>query len=252
MASAAAKTIVLITGANSGIGLELAAQLLQKGTYTVLLCARSLPKGETALATLKSRSLPTDSATLFELDVTKDETIDRVAAAVESRYGHLDVLVNNAAVGLGTGTTREALRNAFDTNATGPLVMGEKFLHLLKKSTIPPSPRILNISSGAGSIGRRLDPTGMMYNMKGMYDYRASKAALSMVTACQVVEMGEFGIRVFAYDPGFTQSNLGPWNTKENGAREPRISVEPLVEVVEGGRDGEAGRFIHKDGGYVW
>jgi NAD(P)-dependent dehydrogenase (short-subunit alcohol dehydrogenase family) len=171
------------------------------------------------------------------------------------------VLVNNAAIVNQGSSTREKMRIAFDTNATGPLVTGEKFLYLLKKSrlgkegsetSVPPTPRILNISSGAGSIERRLDPTGMLYKHKGGYDYRASKSALSMITACQFVEMGEEGIKVFAYDPGFTQSSLSGMNTKENGAREPRLSVEPLVEVLEGKRDDEAGRLLHNTGGWPW
>jgi len=154
---------------------------------------------------------------------------------------------------------REQMRICFDTNATGPAVIGEAFGPLLRAAlkdgnyspdSIPPTPRIINISSGVGSINRRLDPTGPMYKLQGT-QYRASKAALSMVTANQWVEFGP-EIKVFAYDPGFTQSNLGPHNKAENGAREPRLSVEPIVEVIEGRRDNEAGLFLNKDGQYPW
>ena len=73
-----------------------------------------------------------------------------------------------------------------------------------------------------------------------------------MVTACQWVEYGPLGIKVFAYDPGFTQSNLGPQNKAENGARPAAESVMPLIDVLEGKRDDEVGRFLHNTGVYPW
>lgn len=141
------------------------------------------------------------------------------------------------------------MRDAFDTNATGPAVVTAAFAPLLRKSTT--SPRIVSISSGAGSINRRLDPSSPIYKMQQV-QYRASKAALHMVTACQVVEYEADGIKVFAYDPGFTQSNLGPRNKAENGARAASESVMPLIDVLEGVRDHEAGLLLHIAGVYPW
>jgi NAD(P)-dependent dehydrogenase (short-subunit alcohol dehydrogenase family) len=131
------------------------------------------------------------------------------------------------------------------TEAFAPLL-------LQKPSVAPAVPRrIVNISSGAGSINRRLDPSSALYKFQG-YQYRASKAALSMVTACQWVEYGPAGIKVFAYDPGFTQSNLGPHNKAENGAKTPEEAVLPLIDVLEGKRDEEAGQLLHNTGVYPW
>ncbi len=85
-----------------------------------------------------------------------------------------------------------------------------------------------------------------MYGVQGL-QYRASKAALHMVTACQWVEFGP-SIKVFAYDPGFTISNLGPHNNAEHGARPTEESAKPLLNVIAGKRDDEAGMILHNTG----
>ncbi|KAL1593770.1 hypothetical protein SLS60_010502 [Paraconiothyrium brasiliense] len=242
-----AQTIVLITGANSGIGFELAAQLLQKGTYHVLVGARSTQKGTAALKDLQSRNYP-GTAELLPLDVTDDSTIGEAASTVEKNHGKLDILVNNAAIALPPGTDREQLRLAFDTNATGPWVLTRTLLPLLQKSS---GARIINISSGIGSIGRKLDPASPFHKMSGV-QYRASKTALNMISACQYVEYGDLGIKVSLYDPGFTVSNLSENNRAEKGARSAEKTVESLMEVVEGKRDAEAPAFLHNTGSYPW
>ncbi|KAF2448540.1 NAD(P)-binding protein [Karstenula rhodostoma CBS 690.94] len=242
-----AKTIVLITGANSGIGFELAAQFLQKGTYHVLVGSRSTQKGTTALKDLQSRNYP-GTAELIHLDVTDDNTINEAATTVETTHGKLDILVNNAAIAIPPGNDREQLRLAFDTNATGPWVLTKTLLPLLQKSS---GARIINISSGVGSIGRKLDPANPMHKLSHV-QYRASKTALNMVTACQYVEYGALGIKVALYDPGFTVSNLSQNNRPERGARSAEKTVESLMEVVEGKRDAETPAFLHNTGTYVW
>ncbi|KAF4186027.1 hypothetical protein CNMCM7927_006075 [Aspergillus lentulus] len=244
---AATKTIVLITGANSGIGFELAAQLTAKASYHVLMGVRSMQKGNAALAQLQSRNL-LDSLELLHLDVTDDETIHRAAETVEKAHGKLDILVNNAAIVSTAPTLRQKLQDEFDTNATGAAVVAESFIPLLQKST--GSPRIINISSGAGSIARRLDPSSVLYKVPGL-QYRVNKSALHMITACQWVEHGP-AIKVFAYDPGFTQSNLSERNTAENGAKPAAEAVRPLIDVLEGKRDDEVGQLLHNTGVYPW
>ncbi|KAF2468601.1 putative short-chain dehydrogenase [Lindgomyces ingoldianus] len=247
MATIATKRLVLITGANGGIGFELAAQLMKKGSYHVLLGSRSLEKGNAAVTELQSRELP-GSVELLEIDVTNDDTIERAASSVQRNHGKLDILVNNAGISAMSPPFRQQMRDAFDTNATGPACMSIAFAHLLRKSTA--SPRIVNISSGVGSIARRLDTSSPMYKAQHI-QYRASKTALSMVTACHFVEFGP-EIKVFAYDPGFTVSSLGPHNNIESGARSAADSVMPLIDVLEGKRDDEAGKLLHNTGVYPW
>lgn len=236
--------------ANSGLGFGLAAQLLKKGTYHVLLGSRTTQKGNAAVQSLQSQNLP-GTVELVEVDVTSDDAINKAFELVEKAHGKLDVLINNAAVAVPPGTPREQLRLAFDTNATGPYVLTSTFAPLLQKSTSPLGARIINISSGVGSIGRRLDPTSAMYKAQHV-QYRASKTALNMITACQFVEYGELGIKVFAFDPGFTVSNLSDMNKAENGARSAEDSADPIVDVIEGKRDDEAGKFLHNTGIYPW
>lgn len=130
-----------------------------------------------------------------QLDVTDDSTITNLFSAVERSHGKLDILVNNAAVAVPTGTEREQLRLAFDTNATGPWILTKTMIPLLKKS---PAAKIINISSGVGSIGRKLDPSSPFHKFSGV-QYRASKTALNMITACQFVEFGDMGMKVFLY-----------------------------------------------------
>ncbi|KAH8731928.1 hypothetical protein GQ44DRAFT_755291 [Phaeosphaeriaceae sp. PMI808] len=263
-----AKQIVLVTGANSGIGFEIAHQFLARGTCHVLLSARSSQNGNAAIEDLKSRSLP-GSIEFLHLDVQSDEHIASAASYIKSTYGKLDVLINNAAVALVSGSTeREMLQTSFDINATGPYLLTKALIPLLRKSS---DPRIVNISSGAGSIGRRLFPDSPMYKIQGV-PYRASKIAFNMITACLYVEYGlgieqvdgdkrevEAGadgekktMKVFAYDPGFTVSNLGKHNKAEFGARSAEDTVKSIMEVVDGKRDGEVGKFIHNTGEYPW
>ncbi|EKG22441.1 Short-chain dehydrogenase/reductase SDR [Macrophomina phaseolina MS6] len=244
----ASKRLVLITGANSGVGFGLAEALMAKGSCHVLAGARSPEKGNAAVEELQSRNLP-GSVELLLIDVADDISIESAAAEVERRHGKLDMLVNNAAIATVEAPLRQKLQECFNTNATGPAVVTNAFGPLLRKSSA--SPRIVNISSGAGSIGRRLDPSSPIYKIQEV-QYRASKAALNMITACQHVEYASDGIKVFAYDPGFTQSNLSSHNKVENGARTAAESVKPLIDVLEGKRDEEAGKFLHNTGIYPW
>jgi NAD(P)-dependent dehydrogenase (short-subunit alcohol dehydrogenase family) len=276
MTTAIAKEIALITGANSGIGFEIAHQLLARGTYHVLLGARSPGKGTEALKDLQSRNL-SGSVELVHLDLQNDEHISQTASIIASKHGKLDILFNNAAVAtygtLEGATEREVLQTAFNTNATGPYLLSKALIPLLKKSE---SPRIINISSGAGSIGRRLFAESPMYKIQAV-PYRASKVAFNMITECFHVEFGlnveqtvgsldasddgakEEGkekekkkMKVFCYDPGFTVSNLSSHNKKEFGARSAEDTVRSILELVDGKRDEDVGKFIHNTGEYPW
>lgn len=185
----------------------------------------------------------------MQIDVTNDESIVRAAAAVEKSHGKIDILVNNAGIAPSGGDLRKGMRDAFDTNATGTLMVTMAFAELLKKSTA--SPRIINVSSGAGSMERRQDRSSVIYNLQA-WEYRSSKAALNMITVCQSVEYASAGIKVFAYCPGFTVSNLSENNKLEKGAKKVEDAAGPLVKVLEGKRDEDNGKFLHDSGIYGW
>ncbi|KAH7071532.1 hypothetical protein BKA63DRAFT_555449 [Paraphoma chrysanthemicola] len=244
------KSIVLITGANSGIGFELAAQLLKDGGKHVLLGSRSVDKGDKAVKDLQSRGLP-GSVELLQVDVSDESSIAAAAKVVEENHDRLDALVNNAGILDDSSMTSmfEKLNSVFRTNAAGPYAMVEAFAPLLARSGN--TPRIINVSSGAGSIATRLNSSDMFYSTK-LDHYRASKAALNMITACQIVEYHEKGWKVFVYCPGFTESNLGPNNKIEKGAHPTSEGARPVVDILNGKRDAEAGKFLTIGGENPW
>jgi len=167
----------------------------------------------------------------------------------------LDALVNNAGIARVEGSLSQQMAVSFQTNATGPLLMVESFAPLLRKSSL--TPRIVNVSTSQGLVSKRLDPTEVGYDLNAPH-YRGSKAALNMVTACQIVtlggkkEEGGDGMKVFGFCPGFTVSNLGGFNTAANGARPTSESAKAIVMIVDGKRDAEHGCFLHGDGQYPW
>jgi NAD(P)-dependent dehydrogenase (short-subunit alcohol dehydrogenase family) len=135
----------------------------------------------------------------------------------------------------------------FNTNAAGVAIMVEAFAPLLKKST--GTARIINVSSGAGSITLRLDPNTPAINAKVIH-YRASKSALNMVTAEQAMEYGPLGWKLFSFCPGFTVSNLSHMNTAEMGAKPTSEGAAPMVDILNGMRDGEHGGYLKGEGQY--
>lgn len=160
----------------------------------------------------------------------------------------IDALVNNAGPGSAALPPEEAFPQTYLTNAVGPYFVAETFLPLLKASIT--TPRILNVSSGAGSMTRRLANT----HAQGFWGlpYSASKAALNLISVTQAVVYGEMGIKVFAFSPGFVESNLGPHNTVANGAQTTEEGTRPMVGILKGERDEEHGGFLAKGGQYPW
>lgn len=163
----------------------------------------------------------------------------------------LDALVNNAAIAYGNAsdTIFNRLNAVLCTNAVGAYATVEAFEPLLRKSST--TPRIINVTSGAGSLTRRLEPGTPFYNVKEP-QYRVSKAAMNMMTACQMVDYKEDGWKVFLYCPGFCESNLGPHNKASNGAKPASEGARPMVDMLNGKRDDEDGKYLHYGGEYPW
>ncbi|KAI0403076.1 putative short chain dehydrogenase/reductase [Xylaria palmicola] len=251
------KTIILVTGASGGIGLETVLALAQASPdYVILLGSRSVEKGNKAHETLKTTNGETLKGTIsvLQLNVTDQKSIVAAKEQVESEYGRLDVLINNA----GIIVTKECdvltnMRETFETNVFGTEVVTQTFLPLLKKSS---APRLIHVSSDQGSITNRLDPTSPGYHVPGEY-YRASKAALNMLSACHRVNFGGWGCKVCAFNPDFCVTNLtGEGDRdfrKNNGARDARDAALALVEVVGGKRDEDLTKsgIVHLDGGVI-
>ena len=204
----APSTIVLISGANTGIGFEIAKKLAtEHPTYHVLLGSRSLPRAHSALSTLPS---PLSNITPLELDVTSDASIAAAYDFVSGEYGRLDVLINNAgisyrAVPEGAGF-REEMRMIIDVNAISAACLTETFISLLRKSE---DPRIIFITSRLGSITCTLDPNHDNYGLD-LPAYKTSKAAMNMVMAHYAVKYGKEGFKVNACCPGRTYISVFP------------------------------------------
>ena len=180
--------VALVSGANRGIGAEIAAQLARDHGFTVIAGARDPSQVDAAEGVLA-----------VELDVTDDDSVGAVVAGIEENPGSLDVLVNNAGVhGDPTGAPDYDLEHAhrvFETNVFGPWRMVQATLPLLERS---PSPRIVNVSSGGG----QLDDMG-----SGRAAYRLSKTALNALTRTLASERP--GISVNSICPGWVRSDMG-------------------------------------------
>ncbi|KAK9349992.1 hypothetical protein V1505DRAFT_380269 [Lipomyces doorenjongii] len=251
------KTVVLITGASSGIGLESVIALAQKSPdFFILLGSRSVEKGKKTLDDIRSSHASSlkGSISLLPIDVTDQKSIVAAKEEVETKFGRLDVLINNAGVIVTRQTdTLTKLRETFETNVFGPVIVTETFEPLLKKSS---NPRLIYTSSDQGSITNRLDPTYKWYKIRGDY-YRMSKSALNMLAACHKVNFAEWGCKVCAFNPGFCLTYLtgeaGRAMRIQYGARDARDAADALVEVVTGKRDAdiEKSGMVDLDGGVL-
>ena len=220
--------IALITGANKGIGFEIARQVGKAG-HLILLGARDVKLGEAAAAVLKAEGI---DAHFIHANLHDPATIRAAAATIEADYGRLDVLVNNAGIadradGPPSKTSIDAVRRIFDTNFFGTLAVTQAMLPLLRKS---PSARIVNVSSELGSLMHNGDPAWEFAQYKFL-GYNASKAAVNMLTVQLAAELKETGVKVNSVDPGFTATDLnnhrGSQTIREGAAAAIRLALLP-------------------------
>jgi NAD(P)-dependent dehydrogenase (short-subunit alcohol dehydrogenase family) len=238
------KRIALVTGANQGVGLQVARELVANGV-TVLLGSRNFDRGETAAKEIGPGAIP------LQLDVTDRVSIANAAERIRKEFGRLDVLVNNAAISntrkgslslqeyakitLASNASLDEVRAVWETNVFGVLAVYQAMLPLLRESS---NARIVNVSSRVGSLATNADPA---YHYHAMYGpvYPASKAALNAMTLAMMVELESTGIKVNLVTPGFTKTNLNGYagtESVENGSRE-------VVRVALLGPDGPTGTY---------
>jgi NAD(P)-dependent dehydrogenase (short-subunit alcohol dehydrogenase family) len=248
------KPVALITGANQGIGLQIAKDLVAHG-FTVLVGSRNLERGEAA-----AKEVGPDARAL-QLDVTVQASITAAAERICKELGRLDVLVNNAAI---TNTSKlpgmsvqeyskltrpsnvslDEMRTVWETNVFGVLAVTQAMLPLLREA---PAARIVNVSSGVGSLTRNSDPAYAYRSIFGPV-YPASKTALNAITLAMAIELESTGIKVNAACPGYTKTNLNNYTgtrTVEEGAREP-------VRLALLDANGPTGTFSNEDGPLPW
>jgi NAD(P)-dependent dehydrogenase (short-subunit alcohol dehydrogenase family) len=239
------RRIALITGANKGIGLEVARQLGKAG-HRILLGARDASRGNEAARALAAEGIDVRHVTV---DLSDTASLAATAADIEANEGRIDILVNNAGVALqGDGlpgvADLEAVRRIFETNYFGTIAVTQALLPLVKKSA---SGRIVNVSSGLGSITLNADPEWAYAAVK-LTGYNASKAALNMFTVLLAAEVKEAGIQVNAVDPGYTATDLngnsGHQTIEEGAAETVRIALLP--------DGGPTGQFTNTEGVVAW
>jgi NAD(P)-dependent dehydrogenase (short-subunit alcohol dehydrogenase family) len=237
------KRVALISGGNKGIGFEIARRLGQ-ARLTVLAGARNSAVGAAAARKLQDEVLDVRH---IELDLLRPATLEAAAVALGAEFQRLDVLVNNAAIidpGDGPPSTVEAdaVRHSMETNFFGTLTLTRAMLPLLREA---PAARIVNVSSGLGSITLNGDPEWIFAPYK-LLGYCASKAALNMLTVQLAFELRGTAIKVNSADPGFTATDMNDnrgTQTVEEGAAEPvRLALLP-AEGPTGGFSDRAGRL---------
>ncbi|WUJ75639.1 SDR family oxidoreductase [Kribbella soli] len=237
--------IALVTGANKGIGKEIARQLGQAG-FTVLLGSRDVERGELAVKELVAEGL---DAVGIQLEVTDEASVRAAAERVETAYGRLDVLINNAAIipegddavsRIGIGVLREA----FETNVLGLVGVTQAFLPLLHKAD---AARVVNLSTSLASFEQVGDPESRMSTVLTL-GYNSSKAAVNMVTVMLANELRGTGILVNAADPGNCATDMGGWTA----ARTPAQGAAVAVGLTTLGEDGPTGHVYAEEGRLAW
>jgi NAD(P)-dependent dehydrogenase (short-subunit alcohol dehydrogenase family) len=228
----------LVTGANNGIGKEIARQLLSCG-FTVYVGARDADRGRAAVDELGP------GARLLVLDVTDPRSVEAAAAQVPA----LDVLVNNAGVtDLGqtpVETEVDTLRRVYETNVFGVVTVTNAFLPVLRRSA---RPRIVNVSSGTGSLGWSTGPNPQFDHRIGGAGaaYRSSKTALNALTVYYAQTLAEDGFKVNALAPGLRATNLNPRAAEHGG--DPAEAAAGAVRLALLPNDGPTAAFFSWDG----
>ena len=226
-------TTTLITGANRGLGFEVARQLVAAG-HEVWVGARDEARGVSAAGAV--------GASFVQLDVTDDASVATAAETV----GELDVLVNNAGISGGrispSEATAEHLRTVYETNVFGAVRVLHAFIPLLEQSA---APVIVNVSSGVGSLSLAADPAGP-WRAANYPVYASSKAALNMLTIRYAAAFPR--IRINSVDPGFTATDFN----EHRGTQTVEEGAEAIVRYALTPSDGPTGGFFDRNGPAPW
>jgi NAD(P)-dependent dehydrogenase (short-subunit alcohol dehydrogenase family) len=237
--------IALVTGANKGIGLEISRQLATLHNMTVIIGARDESRGREAAAKLSAAGVDVRAVAL---DVTDQNTIDAAARQITKDFGRLDVLVNNAGIFLDTvppsQLEMEVLRRTYETNVFGVFAVTKAMLPLLRRS---PAGRIVNMSSGLGSLAQNSDPNWAFAAYK-LLAYNSSKSAVNAITVLFAAELKDAGIKVNAADPGYTATDMNQYQ----GTRTVAQGAAAAVRLATLPNDGPTGGYFDENGPLPW
>ncbi|OKP86470.1 hypothetical protein A3844_13075 [Paenibacillus helianthi] len=238
-------TTVLITGANKGIGFETARQLGALG-HRVLIGSRDEQRGSEAAAALTQEGI---HAHFIQLDLQDQDSIAAAAQTIAKEYSGLDVLINNAGISLGGAAAPSQLpvndlKATFETNFFGTIAVTRAMLPLLLQS---PAGRIVNMSSGLGSLTFNSDPhhEHAQFNLLA---YNSSKAAVNMATITFAKEFKDTPLKINSGDPGFTATDLNGFT----GQRTVEQGAKIAVRLATLDADGPTGGFFDENGEVPW
>ena len=240
------KTIALVTGANKGIGVEICRQRAQKG-FHVLLGSRDQARGQEAAAALARDGAEVEP---MVIDLAAPATFEKARKLIEERFGRLDVLINNAAIGepedfqrTAENVSIETLRRTFETNFFGLVDLTQRLLPLLQRSE---HPRIVNQSSILGSLTEHSDPNSVIADVHALA-YDASKTAVNAFTVHLAKILRDSSIKVNSAHPGSVKTDMNPMGdlSVEDGAR-------TAVTLAILGDDGPSGGFFYDGKALPW
>lgn len=266
------KTIVLITGANTGLGLEIVKSLYANFAkhYHIILGARSIDKANEAIASVQQSQASKDSQTTFEavqIDLESDASISAAYEHIKATHPRIDALVNNGGAAFdnemtsGRLTAREAWNKAYDVNVSGTQVMTTTFVPLLLESS---DPRLIFVTSGLSTLEGARDPNSPRYMVPpagwpkpaglSFIAYRSSKTALNMLMIDWDRILKNDGVKVWCISPGLLATGLGgnPEALKKIGAEDPVVGGNFVRDVLEGKRDSDTGKVINRGGVQPW
>ncbi|CAI7597918.1 unnamed protein product [Penicillium palitans] len=233
--AATTKPLILITGANQGLGFATAQQLASTGQYNLLIGARSQEKAEGAIKKLQESSVDI-SLTPIIIDLDQDESITAAAKFVQDLFGSLDILINNAGINRASdpnATLRETYRGVFETNVFGVAMMTATFLPLLRASKHHDR-RIVNVTSGLGQI----EYSAKIWELPV---YRSSKSAINMISAVDAVSLEKENILCVLAAPGYCRTNFGGGQ----GVKSAEEGARPIVRAATEGNPKELfGRLV--------
>ncbi|KAL4749584.1 hypothetical protein BDW72DRAFT_194721 [Aspergillus terricola var. indicus] len=252
--------IVVITGANTGIGFETVKSLLRSNQrYHIFLGGRNLEKAQAA-----SKQLFSESAhhvlEPFQVDVESDESIEAAFKHIAAKYNRIDCLINNAGACFDAYidkdmATRQAWNKSWDVNVTGAHIMTTTFLPLLLNSQ---DPRLLFITSGLSSLQAASDttdpknviPAAGLPKQLPFVGYRSAKVGLNMLMVEWTKALKKDGVKVWAVAPGLLATSLGGSTEllRKLGAQDPSIGGNTIRRVVEGERDADVGNVVREYG----
>ncbi|MBW8685224.1 SDR family oxidoreductase [Chitinophaga rhizophila] len=231
----------LVTGANKGIGYEVAKILAQKGFF-VYLGSRSLDKGTAAVERLKAEGHNNIAA--VQLDVTDQQSVDASRKTIGEQIDTLDVLINNAGIAGGfeqsalTSTT-DVYKTVYETNLFGVVRVTQAFIDMLQKS---PEPRIVNVSTSMASLSLAADIYNDNYPQRYVV-YQSSKSALNMYTINLAYELRNTPFKVNAVCPGWTQTDF----TGLQGTSTPEQAGQRIAKYALIGQDGPTGKYFSEE-----